>query len=560
MSLFGNLYVGQSGLQTGQNALNTVAHNLSNASTVGYTRQQVSQKDRTYNLLSVDASIVSNKQTGLGVYFSETRQVRDYFLDKTYREENGRKSFYDISYTALTEVEDVLGELDGESFNNSLNKLVEAVEELAKEPSSSIKQGLLVQRASQFLERAQAVYKDLSDYQDNLNVQVKGEVDRINEISQKLFDLNNAILKIETADIEHANDLRDERNSLLDELSSIANITYDEDFDGAVIVKLEGHQLVNRSMNFEMGVDIDPTTGFYTPYWVLDADTVTLPDGSTQLNLDSCRVFDTTLKVASDKDTDIGSLKARLLARGDHRANYTDLDKDTDLYNETIAQSVVMNVQAEFDKLVHSVATQMNKVLADAADPLGNYLTDSNGNPIQLFQKNTSPGYGDGVFTDEHGNVITGYVEESTAPGREYTLYKITNMKINPDLKKEPTLLGFVKENGDEDYDTIRKLREVFSTESYTLNPNATNKSNLIDFYSNIVTQVANSGEVFRSVYENQTRTVDSTEAARQQVVGVSDDEELNYMIMFQNAYNASSRYINVVNELLEHIINTLGR
>ncbi|MDE7251157.1 MAG: flagellar hook-associated protein FlgK, partial [Lachnospiraceae bacterium] len=53
---------------------------------------------------------------------------------------------------------------------------------------------------------------------------------------------------------------------------------------------------------------------------------------------------------------------------------------------------------------------------------------------------------------------------------------------------------------------------------------------------------------------------VDSTYPAREQVHGVSSDEELSNMIMFQNAYNASSRYINVISELLEHIINTMGR
>ena len=116
MSLFGNLYIGNSGLQTSQNALNTVAHNLTNVDTVGYTRQQVAQSDRTYNTISVNASIVSNKQTGLGVYYSETRQVRDYFLDQTYREENGRLSFYNVTYTTFKEVENTLGELDGESF------------------------------------------------------------------------------------------------------------------------------------------------------------------------------------------------------------------------------------------------------------------------------------------------------------------------------------------------------------------------------------------------------------------------------------------------------------
>ena len=196
MSLFGNLYIGNSGLQTSQNALNTVAHNLTNVDTVGYTRQQVAQSDRTYNTISVNASIVSNKQTGLGVFYSETRQVRDYFLDQTYREENGRLSFYNVTYTTFKEVEDTLGELDGESFNDSLTNFWESIEELAKEPSSSVKQGLFIQRANQFLERAKAVYTDLSDLQDNLNEKVKTDIDRVNEISKRLFDLNNSILKM----------------------------------------------------------------------------------------------------------------------------------------------------------------------------------------------------------------------------------------------------------------------------------------------------------------------------------------------------------------------------
>lgn len=74
-----------------------------------------------------------------------------------------------------------------------------------------------------------------------------------------------------------------------------------------------------------------------------------------------------------------------------------------------------------------------------------------------------------------------------------------------------------------------------------------------------MVSQVANSGYVFRSIYENQVNTVEATQSAREQVVGVSTDEELSNMIKFQNAYNASSRYINVISEMLEHIISTLG-
>ena len=123
MPLMGSFYVGNSGLQTSQNALNTTAHNITNADTKGYVRQQTLLGDKDYNTLSVNVSGISNKQTGLGVSYQEVRQVRDVFLDRTYREESGRLSFYSTEYDAISEVETLLGELDGASFEESINDL-----------------------------------------------------------------------------------------------------------------------------------------------------------------------------------------------------------------------------------------------------------------------------------------------------------------------------------------------------------------------------------------------------------------------------------------------------
>ena len=549
MGLFGSLYIGASGLQTSQNALNTVAHNLSNVDTQGYTRQQVAQADRSYNNISKDAKIVSYKQTGLGVYYSRVRQVRDYFLDQTYRREVGRMSFYQVSYSTFTQVDDLLGEFTGKSFSESLGNLKEAVDELAKEPASTVKQGLLIQRVSQFLKRAKTTYNDLCDLQDNYNVQVKNGIDRVNTISSRIHELNKQICSIEIAGFEHANDLRDERNSLLDELGGLINIEYKEDYDGAIIVKAEGHQLISRTAVYELAVTADADNGFYTPYWKMDAKTITLANGTEVPDISNCKVFDLTQVMSTEKNTDVGSIKAQLLARGDHRANYTDLETDTDTYNTNISQSIIMNVQAEFDKLVHIVATKMNEVLASAADADNGYLVDKDGNPLQLFQKITSPGY------DENGN----YIPEDASPGQANTLYTTANMIVNPDLVKSPSLLKFINGEKKEDYATAKLLQDVFTDEEYVLNPNNTNRCNVLDFYSNIVDQISIGGSVFKSYYDNQTTTVESTEYKRQQVVGVSDDEELNNMIKFQNAYNASSRYINAIDEMIEHIINTLG-
>lgn len=538
MSLMGSLYVGTSGLQTGQNALNTTAHNMSNIDTTGYTRQQVQQGTRYYNTISKTASANSYQQIGLGVNYSQVKQVRDYFLDKTYRRESGRSAFYEASVAAVEEVEDLFQELQGQTFSGSIKNLWESVQELAKDPSNSVNQGVFIQRCNEFITRGQAVYQGLCEYQDNLNFKIGQQVDKINEYGKEIRDLNVQILKIEAGDVEHANDLRDQRNQLLDELSSMANISYYEDVDGNVIVQLEGNDFVKEDTINEIGLYEDELTGFYTPYWVKFADNSTNPPDIT-----GAHVYDMTQTISMDTNTDIGSLKSMLYARGDHRATYKDLEDKT-VYNRDISQSVIMNVQAEFDRLINGVVTGINKVLKEAAENAGSYpnstyLRDSNGDPYQVF------------------NMVA---EEKDASGNVIDNFSIENIVINGELKQASSLLGFIRPSDDKaDQDTANKLKEVFTTESYTLNPNVETKTNLVNYYDNLVSQVANTGSVMRGISENQQLTVDNTAAAREQIVGVSSDEELSNMIMFQNAYNAASRYINVISEMLEHVIATLG-
>lgn len=565
MPLMGSLYIGQSGLQTSQNLLNTTAHNMSNLDTTGYTRQQSLLGDKEYTTIKFNGAGVSNQQIGLGVTYSKVRQVRDIFLDQTYRKESGRSMFYSTSYEVMTEVENILGELYGITFSKSLGEdggLQEAIDELAKTPSDSVVQGLVVQRATAFLENAQAVYNGISDYQDNLNLKVKSQVDKINEYGKKIHDLNIQILKVESGGIESANDLRDTRNLLLDELSEMAKISYKEDVYGNVLVQLEGHDFVSRDLVYEIGLDQDNTTGFYTPFWTVDASYTINSEGKKEYDIEGAEVFNLTQTVSSDLNTDIGGLKAILLARGDHRADYTDL-QDKDQYNRDISQSILMNVQAEFDQLIHQVTTGINKVLENAADTETGYLCEQvevDGQlvyrPIQLFQKRATEGFS--YEKDNDGN-ITGVVYNEEDPENKETLYTTSNLMINPALLKEPTLLGMVKPDGSEDYQTAAALLQTFKDEGMTLNPNLTTKLNYANYYSDLVGQISNSGSVFKKISESQADTVEATSAAREQIVGVSSDEELNNMIRFQNAYNASSRYINVINEMLEHLLNSLA-
>lgn len=553
--------------------------------------------DKRYVTLSIDVKSVNNKQTGQGVIYSRAKQVRDYFLDMTYRKESGRSMFYEVSTEVLEQVESQLGEMNGESFQTTIDDFWTAVEELSKEPASAVKQGLLVRKGSEFIERSLAVYEGLTSYQNNLNVQIRNNVEKINKYGRQLLELNDRIRVVECGKVEHANDLRDARNQILDELAELADISYAEDMNGAVSVQIEGVDFVKGDIVYEMMMDMDPNTGFYTPFWPQNASYRVMDDGSRKYNIEGAKVFNLDREISSDFNTDIGGLKAMLLARGDHRADYTDIEGDYD----SISQSILMNIQAEFDQLVHNVVTKVNGILAEAAgvrsgditledgsvmkgvsycevDENG-YLRRDDGSPIQLFDKVMSPGYskvtGTATYVDADGVTQTvTYVDADgvTRPVTEFwvyneensekqeTLYSVKNLEIDHELMQEPAKLGFRLPDGSEDIWTAEKLKAAFEEEQYTLNPNVKKKTSFSDYYKDLVHQVANSGSVFRSIYLNQEATVESAENARQQVIGVSSDEELSNMIKFQNAYNASSRYINVISEMLEHIISTLGR
>ncbi len=561
MSLFGGLYVGTSGLQTSQNALNTVAHNMVNVDTKGYTRQQTSLATRSYNTISKTGSSVSYQQVGLGVSYADVKQVRDYFLDKSFRKESGRSGFYDTSCDAIEEVEEIFQELDGEAFAKTLDNLWVSVQELAKDPSSTVNQGIFIQRCSEFVTRSSAVYQNLCDYQDDLNYKVKQKTDAINSIGKNIVDLNEKILKIESGKVEQANDLRDDRNRLIDELSEYASISVDTDIDGNFIVQIEGVDFITVGSYKSIGLYQDQATGFYYPYWeqLVEKDANGNPERLSALG--SAGVFNIfTPETASAKDvmeistelnTDIGSLKSSLVARGDKRATAEDLgfyetggsEAQAEKYS-MIKDSVVMNVMAEFDKLIHDVTTGINDVIADAAnavDPASTpngYLRDSNGDPYKIFTV-ASEKYPAG--TDYHKN------------------YTTLNILINDELKQAPSMLGFIRKDGIVDQTCADNLKKVFTDEVHTLNPEVKTATNLNNYYNNLISQVANTGYIMRGISANQEITVTNIASSREEILGVSTDEELSNMIMFQNAFNASSRYVNAMSQMIEHLIMTLG-
>ncbi|MCR5249154.1 MAG: flagellar hook-associated protein FlgK [Lachnospiraceae bacterium] len=679
MGLFGSLYLGVSGLQSSQESLNVVAHNVTNTDTKGYTRQQVSYGTREYNKLDSNTAGVAQKQTGLGVFITEVRQVRDRFVDASYRNQAGRQGFYDVSAAAIEEVQDIFGEMDGPTFEQSMENLWYAVSELAKEPCSEVNQSMVIQYAQSFVEAAQNCYKDMSDYQDKLNNRIADCVDRINELGTKIFKLNEQIRAIAVGGVENPNDLLDQRNLALDELGALANITYHEDFYGNVLVKIEGHDFVMMNGISEMGYQAEDDErvgglGFYNVFWK-DSATVesrdekgnilryvpdTVRNNPLSNTTASGQVFNWDLPISSKLDTDVGELKGLLLARGDHRGSYRDLETEA-AYNK-VADSVMVNIMAEFDGLVHNLTKAVNDVLRNVTmtpderigglledyqryyiynttdreykyrnmygateadnqafiDTIKNklrgkvvddalkkeimddlyvnyfttnargkddkeayaqyttlckeveaalegmkgkdnttnkalgYMRDESGKPVQIFERISS----EEIYKNADGSYRGLKGEDPTNSG---TWFTTNNLVVCADLLQYPTHLGLRLPDGSEDRASAEAIRNAFTAENYTLNPLLTNKTSIQRYYANFVAQIANSGNVYQNLKANQDLTVDAIEANRQGSIGVATDEELSNMIKFQNAYNANSRFINVIDECCEHIINTLG-
>ena len=310
------LYVGGSGLRSAQNAINTSANNLANVNTAGYVRQQVLFADKNYNTFAYAS--VSTQKVGLGVGIGDIVHARDIFLDKTYRSEAGRQSYYNAYYNAIDEVQSLYQELEGTAFKDVLmgsgnergtnSSLWSAFEMLAQDPSDATNQSLVIQRSNLLLTRANAIYSSLSTYQSQINIQISNDIDRVNELGKQIYKLNLDIQSIEASGVEAAYDLRDARDSALDELGALVNMSYSEDATGVVTVKLEGQYFVDEAHFYEVGKQIDRSTGYVNAYW---------PYLSNEVNGQYTHLFDFSVPISSENNTDIGEIKALVQARGD---------------------------------------------------------------------------------------------------------------------------------------------------------------------------------------------------------------------------------------------------
>lgn len=588
-NIFTSLYTGTSGLRTSQAALNTTAHNLANTDTKGYTRQQLLGSDTYY----VDDG--SGFQIGLGTTAATIRQIRDIFMDKSYRTENSRTGFYEVQNDTVTEVEDLFGELEGVEFQNTINEMWCSMQELQKEPESLVTRSTFLQTCVSFLERAQNIYTQLDEYQQMLNRKITDTVDRINEIGEQILVLNKKISRYEING-QQANDYKDERNNLLDELSGYVKITYKEAADG-IDVNIEGMQFItgavlNRLETREIKKEVPyedesgeeaiayQGTGLYDVYW----------QGSN-----SPKLYD-TLEYSPKQNSDMGSLKGLLITRGTYRADYTDipikpkeedymdeydvLDEEAyeaaeevyvaelDNYQKFVKPSMLMRVEAEFDQLVHKIVTKINDVLCPNVynEELECYVLDTENCPVGMDEALTM---GEGIFnrksTDRYTKIEDGdeiiYVYNEENENDTYSLFTLGELEINSAVMEDFSRIPLSRQGntGDYEMDTCAKLLEIWDDADMSLGPDDYTINTFMEYYNAMVSEIANEGSTMRILYENQTDMTENVQSQRVGLAGVSGDEELTHLIKYQQAYNSASRYITAVDQMIQDLLNKVG-
>lgn len=523
MSLMSSLYKMGSGLSTAQNGLYVTSHNTSNAETKGYSRQRIVQSDSFYSTVGNNAS--GKLKVGMGVEVDILEQVRNRFLDISYRQESSRAQYYATRETTVSELENILGEINGESISAEMNNLWQSLDTLSGHPEGTETRKAFLQTAVSFVTKANNIHDKMEQYQYNLDTQVRKAVTKINDLSKQIAEYNQKIFQYEVGG-DNANDYRDQRNLLLDELSTYGELTVNEDVTGQVNVLFEGHSLIQKSTYNTMGLQyVNESTGqsFVQPIWSSDTEKILGKDenSSVVFSKEKLQAISQTAK------TDTGILKGLLTSRGDVSANATTADAD-------IAGFIIPKVQKELDILVNSIVTMFNTmVTGDTANGIP-VPYDLNGDPATAASA---------IFTTKDGT----------------TNLTIGNIEVNQTLLDDYNKLA-LSISGDKGDNTLvqnmltewKKSDSIFSPECSAVGYS----QNFETYYAEFVGRIGNVGEEAGNMVTSQTTLLNDIDNKRLSVSGVSLDEEMSNMIIYQHAYNAAAKVYNVIDSMLESVIN----
>ncbi|MGO1372297.1 MAG: flagellar hook-associated protein FlgK, partial [Senegalia sp. (in: firmicutes)] len=230
-----------SGLLASQKNLYTTNHNISNVNTKGYSRQQNTQESNNPH------NIAGLGFLGTGTNITEVNRVRDSYLDFKYWGENAPVGEWNIKEEALTEISHVFNEPSDSSIRKNLDEFFTSLESLSTNPGDDANRALVREKMISLTKYINSTAENLKSTQNEINFEVGTNIKKINSYSDRISGLNKEIYLIELNG-SSANDLRDSRDLLVDELSEIANINASET-NGRFKVSIGGVALVDGEVS-----------------------------------------------------------------------------------------------------------------------------------------------------------------------------------------------------------------------------------------------------------------------------------------------------------------------
>jgi len=449
MNLFSSLEIGKRALNAQRTAITIAGHNIANINTPNFARQ------RAELAATLEGDIAS------GVNVDEVRQIRDKFLDARLRVQIQDFGKWESQSNMLSQVEDVLGTPHSNGVSNALSQFWDAWQDLGNQPESEAARVAVIERGENLAYHFNKVDAELKGTQVDINAQIEAKVQQINSVAETIGKLNAEITGIKATG-ENANDQMDSQAALIDELSTLVNVTTLREENGSAKVFIGGFCLVER----DEVTQLDSTTfsGGHATF-----SRPVLPDGSA-VNITS------------------GELAGLMQLRDTTIPEFTD----------------------RIDQLAASLTTDVNSLHS-----AGYGLDNSTG--LSLF---------------------------SGASASDITVNSV--VKNNPD--KLATSSSINSEGNNEVALSISQLRyaQKFNngTETYE------------DFYHATVGMVGVKSQEAQRLAENQQLLVERFEAQRDSVSSVSLDEEMSNLIRFQHAYEAAARFISVLDEMMETVID----
>src|SRR5690625_3188558 len=223
MSSFHGLEMAKQALFAQQAALYTTGHNIANANTEGYSRQRVNFKTMSpYPAPGRNRPEIPG-QMGTGVQVGTVERIRNQFLDYQFRTENSKSGYWDTKADALSRMEELLNEPSDSGLSKTMSEFWDSLQELSVNPTNSGARSVVANRALAVTETFNHLSKSLNAIRTDLENQIEVTVDQTNSLLRQINQINEQVQKVEP----HGylpNDLYDERDRLIDQLSETMNI------------------------------------------------------------------------------------------------------------------------------------------------------------------------------------------------------------------------------------------------------------------------------------------------------------------------------------------------